>query len=217
MSICQINLLRLQDEIVKVSKAAPAATGRFLYIPQSYGENAAGLQMMPSISSLRSSPLLFEILSSVIREPFRRSNRPENISDESVNSFLSRRFGDMFASKFGSALVHGIYAADSSQISVKAAFPSLWRAEETGRGSVVRGFLASLFRKQESEPYELGCVQDSMRDVAVFSFKDGMATLTSSLENYLQNLPNVTILRGTEVQTIEPLKNQTIKVNIFTS
>jgi len=185
---------------------------RFLYIPQSYGENAAGLQLMPSISSFRSSPLLFEILSSIISEAFRRSNRPENISDESVNSFLSRRFGDTFSSKFGSALIHGIYAADSSQISVKAAFPSLWRAEERGLGGVMRGIFASLFRRKESESYELGCVQDLMRDVAVFSFKDGMETLTSSLENHLQNLPNITILKGTEVQMVEPSKNQTIKV-----
>ena len=168
--------------------------------------------MMPSISSLRSSPLLFEILSSIIKEAFRRSNRPENISDESVNSFLSRRFGDTFASKFGSALIHGIYAADSSQISVKTAFPSLWHAEDRGRGSVIRGFLASMFQRKESEPYELGYVQDSMRDVAVFSFKDGMETLTNSLENHLQRLPNVTILKGTEVQMIEPSNNQTIKV-----
>ena len=173
--------------------------------------------MMPSISSLRSSPFLFEILSSVIREPFRLSNRPKNISDESVSSFLSRRFGDRFASKFGSALIHGIYAADSSQISVKAAFPSLWHAEESGRGSVIRGFLASLFRGEKSEPYELGCMQDSMHDVAVFSFKDGMETLTSALENHLRNLRNVTILKGTEVQKVEPLKSQTIKVNVFTS
>lgn len=198
--------------MVKVNKTAPAATVRYLYVPQSYGEYAAGLQMLPSIWSPRTYPLLFEILSSVVREFFRQANRPENTSDESVNSFLVRRFGDVIASKFGSAMVHGIYAADSSQLSVKAAFPSLWSAEERGRGSVILGFFSSSSREEESEPYELGSTEESMRGISVFSFKDGMETLTSSLENYLQNQTNVTVLKGTEVQAIEPLKNQTIKV-----
>lgn len=202
---------------MKVSKTAPAATARYLYIPKSLGGNATGLQLIPSIS-LRSSPLLFEILSSVIREPFRKYNRPANISDESVNSFLIRRFGDTMANKFGSALIHGIYAADSTKVSLKAALPSLWFAEESGRGSVIQGFLSSLFQGKESDrSYELDSTQDLMRGVAVYSFKDGMETLTSSLENYLRNLPNITILKNTEVQTIEPLKNQNIKVTLLTS
>ena len=168
--------------------------------------------MMPSLWSLSTYPLLFEILSSVIREPFRQYNRPDDSRDESIDSFLARRFGDMPASKFGSAMVHGIYAADSSQVSVKAAFPSLWSAEERGRGSVILGLFSSSPREEERDPYELGSTQDLMRGISVFSFKDGMEGLTSSLESYLQNLPNLTIMKGTEVQSIEPLKNETIKV-----
>ena len=166
---------------------------------------------MPSLWSPRTYPLLFEILSSVIIEPFRQYNRPDN-SDESINSFLVRRFGDTLASKFGSAMVHGIYAADSSQVSVKAAFPSLWSAEERGRGSVILGFFSSSPREDENDPYDLGSTQDFMRGISVFSFKDGMEALTGSLESYLQNVPTVTILKGTEVKSIEPLKNQTIRV-----
>ncbi len=143
---------------------------------------------------------------------FKGANRPQHITDESVDSFLSRRFGDTFAHKFGSALVHGIYAADSRQLSVKAAFPSLWHAEERGRGSVIRGMLIPVRSGKESDPYELGLTGDLMQGTSVYSFKDGMRTLTDALECHLLALPNVTIIRGTQILNISPFKDSIIKV-----
>jgi len=57
------------------------------------------------------------------------ANRPQHILDESVDSFLSRRFGDTFALEFGSAGSWSL-CRRFPQLSVKAAFPSLWHAEE---------------------------------------------------------------------------------------
>ena len=105
-----------------------------------YGGNATRLQLPSSILSLFSSPFLSDIFWAVIGDAFQGPNRPADIADESVDSFLSRRFGGKFASKFGSALVHGIYAADSCQVSVKAVFPFLWQAEETGEVVSLAGF-----------------------------------------------------------------------------
>ena len=47
--------------------------------------------------------------------------------DESVDEFLTRHFGIDFAQLFGSALIHGIYAADTRMLSVRATFPVLCR------------------------------------------------------------------------------------------
>jgi len=143
---------------------------------------------------------------------FKGANRPQHITDESVDSFLSRRFGETFALKFGSALVHGIYAADSRQLSVKAAFPSLWHAEERGRGSVIRGMLTPVRSRKETDPYELGLMGDLMQGTSVYSFKDGMRTLTDALESYLLALPNVTIIRGTRILNIGHCKGSIIQV-----
>ncbi|KAH7873100.1 uncharacterized protein C8R40DRAFT_1172744 [Lentinula edodes] len=51
---------------------------------------------------------------------------------------MTRHFGPIFACTFGSALVHCIYSADSRQLSVRAAFPSLWAMEYRGFGSLRR-------------------------------------------------------------------------------
>jgi len=211
-----INLLHLEDSVLKILKTAAPAQARFLYIPPSYGGNATGLQLLPSSTlSLFSSPLFADIFWAVVRDAFKCPNRPTDIMDESVDSFLSRRFGDNFASKFGSTLVHGIYAADSCRVSVRAAFPFLWQAEESGRGSVIRGFLSPFQKRSKGDTYELGCIPDIMRDVAVYSFKNGMETLIHALEDYLQSLPNVVIMKNTRILRLEALKNSVIQVIYF--
>src|SRR6185437_4646091 len=107
------------------------------------------------------TPLL---VSSVLRDMLIWSNRPAGIDDESVDSFLSRRFGPKFARIFGSALVHGIYAADSRLLSVRAAFPSIWDAHIRGGGSVARSMLnRSAAIGPTKETYSLGGTLDFMK------------------------------------------------------
>ena len=195
-------------------RTAAPAKARFLYIPESYGDTVSGLQRLPSsMISLLSSPLLPALLSAVIPEPLKRANRPPEADDESLDAFLSRRFGPTFARIFGSALVHGVYASDSRMLSVRAAFPILWQAEERGRGSVVRGFLTSTGkRKDENEGYELGRVADLMHGKSVYSFKDGMETLTTAIEEHLDASPNVRIYKNAEVSGIKSLQDHSIEV-----
>lgn len=171
------------------------------------------MQRLPSsFFTLFSSPLLSDIFSAVIFDLFKGDSHPRDITDESVHSFVSRRFGDTFELIFGSALVHGIYAADSRQLSVKAAFPYLWHAEKRGRGSVIRGLLTPVRLGTGNDSYELGHTDHLMQGVSVYSFKDGMSTLTDALERYLHALPNVTIIKGTRILNIRPCKDSTIEV-----
>ncbi|EDR09465.1 uncharacterized protein LACBIDRAFT_319089 [Laccaria bicolor S238N-H82] len=197
-----IHLLNLRDEVITVPKSATAAKARFLYVPKMYGDKIEGMQTLPSsIVSLLGSPLFPTLLQAVVGEFFGRRNRPPDVLDESVDAFLTRRFGESFARIFGSALVHGIYAADSRQLSTRAAFPSLWEAEERGGGSVVRGFLRK--KAPVEDDYELGNMLDVMKDVSVYSFRDGIQTLTNALESYLVARDNVRILRETNVSLLE--------------
>lgn len=61
-----------------------------------------------------SSPLMRGTLPYLAREPFVPVC---SASDESIHSFVSRRFGDHIADNLASALVNGIYAGDSHTLS----------------------------------------------------------------------------------------------------
>ncbi|KAF9564531.1 protoporphyrinogen oxidase [Agrocybe pediades] len=209
-----IHLLNLKDQVITVPKTAAPAKARFLYIPPSDSIRASGLQRIPSsLFSLLRSPLWSVLLPAVLREPFRRANRLANIQDESVDSFFSRRLGETFARTFGSALVHGIYATDSRKLGVKAAFPSIWKAEERGRGSVVRGFLLPS-KPVEEEQYDLGRTLDMMRDVSVYSFRGGMETLTTAMEQSLHCSDNVEILKSTSISGLKSLEDKSIEITL---
>lgn len=51
-------------------------------------------------------------------------------ADESVSSFLQRRFGDQLADRLAGPLLAGIFAGNADDISVRAAFPQLVEAEK---------------------------------------------------------------------------------------
>lgn len=201
-----INLLRLEDTLIATPKSSPAAKSRFIHVP-----GTRGLARIPtSVLSFLSSPLSSVILPAALREPFLFKNRPEADrgldADESFHSFFSRRFGEKFARILGSALVHGIYAADSRQLSIRAAFPSLYQLEDAGKGSVGRGVLLSSLAPRparDTADYELGGTLDLMKDVSVYSFRDGLSTLCDALQRNVQANPNITILQGTGVESIE--------------
>lgn len=134
----------------------------------------------------------------VLRDLFTRPNRMSGIEDESVDAFLSRRFGPKFARIFGSALVHGIYAADSRILSVRAAFPTIWDAHLRGAGSVSRSMFNRRKINNDSTPkqeYTLGGIIGFMKDTSVFSFKGGVSELTARLLEFLKNAPNVQIIQ----------------------
>ena len=118
-----------------------------------------------------------------------------------MDDFFTRRFGADFARVFGSALVHGIYAADARKLSLRSAFPSMWDAEERGRGSVLLGSLrpSSPPHPDGNTNYDLGELQDKMRNVSVYTFQNGIGTLVNALVSYLRKQPNVHMYSGVKI------------------
>jgi protoporphyrinogen/coproporphyrinogen III oxidase len=197
----QINLLGLTPAILTTSRNSPAAKRRYLHIPPT-----KGLVAVPtSILGFLTSPLNYFILP-ILLEALRPPNRPlaskpngealQPVEDESVDSFLTRRFGPGIARVFGSSLVHGIYASDSRQTSMRAAFGRVWKAEEKD-GSVVRSLLREAFfsvgKGSSENGYELGGVEEKLKGVSVFSFKDGIAMLPRAMEDWFKRRQNVRI------------------------
>jgi protoporphyrinogen/coproporphyrinogen III oxidase len=64
-------------------------------------------------------------------------------SDESIGSFMGRRFGQEVVTYLAEPLLAGIHAGDVNRLSMRAAFPRLLDAERT-RGSVLRALGSAL-------------------------------------------------------------------------
>jgi protoporphyrinogen/coproporphyrinogen III oxidase len=166
----------LADRLIPASDAA--ARNRFLF-------QGRGLQPLPgSLPALLCSPLLsmrgkLELLG----EPFhgwRRKKGPESVAE-----FARRRAGREAADIFADALVTGIHAGDPNRLDVRAAFPRL-TALEREHGSVVIGMM-----RQKSPRGRL------------WSFRNGMQTLTDELR---ERMPNPPIL-GVRIRRIERGEN----------
>ncbi|MBN2196618.1 MAG: protoporphyrinogen oxidase [Polyangiaceae bacterium] len=62
--------------------------------------------------------------------------------EESIGSFISRRFGPEAATAVAAPLLGGIYAGDIDELSIEATFPQL-ASLEARHGSLIRGLLAA--------------------------------------------------------------------------
>ncbi|KAF7360551.1 Protoporphyrinogen oxidase [Mycena venus] len=185
-------------------KSSPAAKNRYLHVP-----GTPGIYKIPGPRlSYLWSELRFFIQPGINFELVRGWNRPEGVLDESLESFLTRRGHAITARVLGSAIGHGIYAADARLLSVRAAFPKLWELEEKGKGRILwylltRGKKAREEEKQkadeEQRQYQLGDVPKLMDGVSVYSFRDGMGTLADALGRAVAKNPNIRMLPGTEV------------------
>ncbi|KAG8737439.1 oxygen-dependent protoporphyrinogen oxidase [Ceratobasidium sp. 414] len=210
-----IHLLGQESSLSLVPYSHPAARNRFVYFPET------GLTRLPSgiITLLRSQFVdrasLGGLLPAALAEPFRPANKPPGETDESFDAFISRRFGTDFARRFGSSLVHGVYAADSRRLSMRAAFGQIWDAEIAGGGSVVKGVLRGSGRatsNAKKEEFELGNMSNIMKGVSVFRFRDGIESIIHSLESTIQNDARIEIRTGENIRSIRPSQCSTVLV-----
>ncbi len=107
----------------------------------------------------------------LLREPFIR-RAPED-ANESVGAFVRRRLGDEAEAYGVNPFVAGVFAGDPDLLEMRSAFPRL-QAMEQRSGSLVRAQIAGLRQRKRSgapRPPRAG----------MFSFRDGMQTLTDAL------------------------------------
>jgi hypothetical protein len=121
---------------------------------------------------LRMPSVLKEALRGIVHEPF----VPRGLwSDETVHSFVSRRFGDHAATRVFGGMVSGIYAGDIHRLSMKSCFPKLWNWERD-HGSVLKGMFSKSSPNQD--PFQGVVAEDSpfvqsYATAAQVSFKHG--------------------------------------------
>ena len=171
-----IEALSLQNELLRADPKAP----RYIL---SRGRLVAAPLAPPS---LLTTPLLGARTKwRIFIEMLHRTRPPAN--DESVASFIRRKFGDELLNQMVAPFVSGVYAGDPEKLSLRAAFPML-HGFETRYGSVLRGAMKS--RPPRGAPRPGLC-----------SFRAGMGTLPKALaarlgDSFVPETSVVAVRRG---------------------
>ena len=164
--------LKIENEIVE----APAKAPRYVLID---GKLRAVPMSPPSF--LTSNLVSFGTKLSIARDLLGKTQPPDH--DESVADFVRRKFSGELLDRLVGPFVSGVYAGDPERLSLRSAFPTLYRAEK-GSGSVIRGSI----RNAKAEAKSSGTIDASdraRRGRTLLNFREGTETFTRALANQL--------------------------------
>lgn len=205
--------LKLLDSVIIIPKDHPSAQNRYIYTQD-------GLQKLPSsllslLKSIHRRPVSL-IPKAILTDLLNTTSRSRKliIEDESIQEFISRRFGNQIGDELLSGMVHGIYAGDYSNLSARTSvFKSIWELERK-YGGVIRGLRVSNKLKSSASQEE----EDLRRDLddpllsdlincSVWGLKGGLEKLIGTLRDWLRAQPNVTLKPAETIQSVELLPN----------
>jgi oxygen-dependent protoporphyrinogen oxidase len=169
----------------------------------------------------------------MITEPM-KPRRPNEMSDETIGSFLERRVDKRIANNIVSAVFHGIYAGDIWQLSAKTLLSMAWQLE-TRYGSALGGF----FRMQSEDkrqvaltlahPYDVETAKalndeidldlefaKNLKDASTFTFKNGLQQLVQALQKSVEKKGNVEVRVNSPVQSTKPVEGDSFQVAVAT-
>jgi oxygen-dependent protoporphyrinogen oxidase len=150
--------LGIEDQLIQ----APAGAPRYVLI-----DGALLAVPLNPAAMLTSSLLSAKTKWRIARDAFGTTNAPEQ--DESIAAFVRRKFGEELLDRLVAPFVSGIYAGDAERISLRAAFPQVYEAENSA-GSIIRGMMRAA--KSRKGPRERP---------TLLSFRNGNETLVRAL------------------------------------
>ncbi len=154
-------------------EADPAARKRFVV------RNGVALPLpMSPLDFLRSPLFSMRAKARLCLEPF--IPRAAQIDEETVATFVRRRLGKEFLDYAINPFVGGVYAGRPELLSLRSAFPRLYALEQDF-GSLIRGQILGARRRARSSA-------TSKHVAAMFSFREGMATLVNALTERLRRV-----------------------------
>jgi oxygen-dependent protoporphyrinogen oxidase len=130
--------------------------------------------------------------------------KPSTLEDESIYSFISRRFSPVVAERLLDPMASGIFGGDIKKLSVRACFPMLLDLERQ-HGSVVKGMLFGGSSGEETlldGTVKSDFVKNHEKSVSV-SFTDGMSTLMDALAGSIEADPMADLQLHTKVTRLE--------------
>lgn len=119
--------------------------------------------------------------------------KSKNVGDESLQSFVTRRFGKELFENMAQPLMGGIYTSDPRRLSIKAAVPNIYNLESK-YGSVIKGLMKENEKNEDS----------GARYSQFVTLKNGMQTLVDSITS---NIPDVSIKKNHHGKQIKKMGN----------
>ncbi|KAG4304189.1 hypothetical protein PORY_002370 [Pneumocystis oryctolagi] len=216
ITLNMIKKLGLINEMILVPKDSQSVKNKFIYFQNQL--NAIPTSILSLF--LSKSPFFRSFLWTIICEPFKPA-RNKKITDESVSSFISRRFSASISENLVSALMHGIYSGDIDNLSAKSVLPYFWKYEEL-YGSVLKGILFNGVHLNRDEEVIKSVIEKDSQDIItktkntyMYSFKNGLNTLSDTISKELFSKNNVHIHFNSKVQSLE--FNNIFKIKTNTS
>jgi oxygen-dependent protoporphyrinogen oxidase len=125
-------------------------------------------------------------------------------ADESLASFVRRRFGSEALDRLVQPLVGGIYTSDPERLSLKATLPRFLDMEAS-HGSVIRACLAQR-RATHTPDQNPDTGSGSGARYGLFAAPaHGLGNLVTALEQFLRNCPSMHFRLGTPVLNVSPV------------
>ncbi|NXL55002.1 PPOX oxidase, partial [Podilymbus podiceps] len=172
----QVSELGLEADVLPVPGDHPASRNRFLYVGRALHKLPSGLGGL-----LRPVPPFSQaLLWSGVRDLLTPAGTE---ADESVHTFVHRRFGREVADIAVDSLCRGVFAGDCRALSVRSCFPALFEAERHRR-SVLLG-LALGSRKERGAESGLSRRARAER-WSQWSLRGGMESLAEALAAFLR-------------------------------
>ncbi|KTW30431.1 protoporphyrinogen oxidase [Pneumocystis jirovecii RU7] len=204
ITLNMVKKLNLIDEMILIPKNSPLIKNKFIYFQNQLNAlpNSLLSLFLPKTSLFRS------LLWAIICEPFKQT-RNKNITDESISSFISRRFNTSVSKNLASALIHGIYSGDIDDLSARSVLPYFWKYEEL-YGSILKGILFDSISLNKNKENVKSSIEKESKDIIaktkntyIYSFKNGLNTLSNTISNDLFSKNNVHIYFNSKVQSLE--------------
>lgn len=204
----------MTEDLLTTHRTADAAKNRFIYYPDHLVRMPGpGANFFNQTYSFLTEPIWSGVALGALKEIF-QPPRPSSLPDESIGSFISRRFSPQLANNVVSAVLHGIYAGDVWKLSMKSIQPMLWFLE--GRhGSITNAVIENWKNKSHYIPQsdvditrELAAKPSvmSMRPViegtSVYTFKRGLGQLADELQARIKKTKNIHIKMSTSIHEI---------------
>ncbi|XP_075223503.1 protoporphyrinogen oxidase [Lycorma delicatula] len=192
-TLALIEDLNLNDKVKAIKSSHPAAKNRFIYIDKK-------LYALPtSIKGIlrKTPPFSKALIFNFIKEIFTPAKICE---DDSIYNFVERRFGKELADYIVSAMICGICAGDSKEISVKFLFSTFFEAEQK-YGSVLKGMYKTGFFRNKSTEQKIESTNLSNKAKqerwSVWMLDGGLQTLPDALTSHVKE-------KGAEVMLNSP-------------
>ncbi|XP_056632207.1 protoporphyrinogen oxidase [Diorhabda sublineata] len=169
----------LIKDVIPIYSNHPAAKNRMIYVNKQ-------LHFLPSsIGGLFKTlpPFSKPLVSFLLQDMFAVK---KDVKDDSIYEFTKRRFGEEMADNLISAMICGICAGNSREISVNFLMKTLFEYEQR-YGNIYKGLLMNAFKRKNGNVLKGLALKAKKERWNFYSFKNGLESLTKALDCSIKN------------------------------